>query len=143
MEAGSLDGDSALCSRQAWRLAAWRVILQPAAGCKWRWMEFMDLRAFWGQKVANLCRPVRPDYTGVVALKKPCNLGTSILMTEPGGLQAWRLAASMKWICVHFIDSWGIWCPWVAFLLIPSILYDFKWICMDFMESRGPGSGGI
>ena len=56
---------------------------------------------------------VARDYTGVVALKKPCNLGTSILMTEPGGLQAWRLAASMKWICV------------------------------DFMESRGPGSGGI
>ena len=55
---------------------------------------------------------VARDYTGVVALKKPCNLGTSILMTEPGGLQAWRLAASMKWICVDFMDSWGIWCPW-------------------------------
>ena len=58
-----------------------------------------------------------------MALKKPCNLGTSILMTEPGGLhsldgdsapcsrQAWRLAAWMvilqpagdsKWICVDF-----------------------------------------
>jgi len=34
MEAGSLDGDSAACSRQAWRLAAWMVILQPAATWK-------------------------------------------------------------------------------------------------------------
>ncbi len=34
MEAGSLDGDSAPCSRQAWRLAAWIVILQPAGDYK-------------------------------------------------------------------------------------------------------------
>ena len=58
-------------------------------------------------------RDVAQDYTGVVALKKPCNLGTSILMTEPGGLQACRLAASMMWISVDFMDSWGIWCPWL------------------------------
>ena len=38
-------------------------------------------------------QPVRPDYTGVVALQKPCNIGSSILTTEPGGLQAvcWQL----------------------------------------------------
>ena len=51
----------------------------------------------------------QPDYTGVVALKKPCNLGTSILMTKPGGLQAWRLAASMKWICVDVMDLGVFW----------------------------------
>ena len=55
-------------------------------------------------------------------------------MTEPGGLQAWRLAASMKWICVDFMDSWGIWCPWLDFLWISSNLYDFRWICVDFMD---------
>ena len=52
----------------------------------------MDLGVFWEEKVSRL---EIPDYTGVVALKKPCNLGTSILMTEPGGLQAWMLAAWM------------------------------------------------
>ena len=31
------------------------------------------------------------DYTGVVALKKPCNLGTSILMSEPAGMEAGSL----------------------------------------------------
>ena len=56
---------------------------------------------------------IKPDYTGVVPLLELCNLGTSILMTEPGGLQSWRLAASMMWISVDFIDSWGIWCPWL------------------------------
>ena len=45
--------------------------------------------------------------------KGVCNLGTFILMTEPGGLQAWRLAASMMWISADFMDSWGIWCPWL------------------------------
>ena len=90
MEAGSLDGVSAPCSRQAWRLAAWMVILQPATASTWICMDFMDLGVFWGEKVFQ---SVRLDYTGVVALKKPCNLGTSIPMTEPGGLQAWRLAA--------------------------------------------------
>ena len=34
MEPGSVDGDSALCSRQAWRLAAWMVISQPANDSK-------------------------------------------------------------------------------------------------------------
>ena len=46
----------------------------------------------------------------------------------------------MKWICVAFIDSWGLWCPWFDFLWISKILIDFKSICVDFMESRGPGS---
>ncbi len=54
MEAGSLDGDSAPCSRQAWRLAAWMVILQPAGDSKWICVDFMDLGVFWGEKVANL-----------------------------------------------------------------------------------------
>ena len=31
---------------------------------------------------------VARDYTGVVALKKPCNLGTSVLMTETAGMEA-------------------------------------------------------
>ena len=67
MEAGSLDGDSAACSRQAWRLAAWMVILQPANDSKWICVDFMDLGMFWGEKV---CQPVTRDYTGVVALKE-------------------------------------------------------------------------
>ena len=54
MESGSVDGDSALSSRQAWRLAAWMVILQPASDSKWICMDFMDLEVFWGERVANL-----------------------------------------------------------------------------------------
>ncbi len=54
MESGSLDGDSAPCSRQAWRLAAWMVILQPANDSKWIYVDFMDLGVFWWKKVANL-----------------------------------------------------------------------------------------
>ena len=54
MESGSLDGDSAPCSRQARRLAAWMVILQPATDSKWIYVDFMDLGVFWGKKVANL-----------------------------------------------------------------------------------------
>ena len=46
MESGSLDGDSASCSRQAWRLAAWMVILQPASDSKWIYVDFMDLGMF-------------------------------------------------------------------------------------------------
>ena len=42
MEASSLDGDSARCSRQAWKLAAWMVILQPASDSKWICVDFMD-----------------------------------------------------------------------------------------------------
>ena len=42
----------------------------------------------------------------------------------------------MKWICVDFIDSWGIWCPWVDFLRISSIVYDFRGISWD------PGARG-
>ncbi len=60
-------------------------------------------------------RDVAQGYTGVVALKKPCNLGTSILMTEPGGLQAWRLAA------------------WMV-ILQPASDSDSKWICVDTMD---------
>ena len=51
MEAGSLDGGSAPCSRQAWRPAAWMVILQPANHSKWICVDFMDLGVFWGEKV--------------------------------------------------------------------------------------------
>ena len=39
---------------QAWRLAAWMVILQPASDSKWICVDFMDLGVFWGEKVANL-----------------------------------------------------------------------------------------
>ena len=76
MEAGSLDGDSAPCSRQAWRLAVWMVILQPASDSDWICVDFMDLGVFWGRKLGSLWRPVTRDYTGAVPLKKPCNLGT-------------------------------------------------------------------
>ena len=61
MEAGSLDGDSAPCSRQAWRLAAWMVILQPASDSKWICMDFMDLGMFWGEKVYPLWRRIRRE----------------------------------------------------------------------------------
>ena len=54
MEAGSLDGDSAPCSRQAWRLAAWMVILQPASDSKWICVDFMDLGVSGGRKFAGL-----------------------------------------------------------------------------------------
>ena len=37
MESGSLHDDSAPCSRQAWRLAAWIVILQPASDSDSKW----------------------------------------------------------------------------------------------------------
>ena len=65
MEAGSLDRDSAPCSRQAWRLAAWMVILQLASDSKWICVDFMDLEVLWEEKVSQ---PVAADYTGVVAL---------------------------------------------------------------------------
>ena len=58
MESGSLDGDSAPCSRQAWRLAAWMVILQLAIDSRWIYGDFMDLGVFWGEKVFQ---PVRTD----------------------------------------------------------------------------------
>ena len=75
---------------QAWRLAAWMVILQPASDSKWICVNFIDLGVFWGEKIANRLH-------GSCGQKKPCNLGTSILITEPAGLQAWRLAA---WIVI-------------------------------------------
>ena len=43
------------------RLAAWMVTLQAAIDSKWICMDFIDLGVFWGEKVANLCQPVRPD----------------------------------------------------------------------------------
>ena len=58
MEASSLDGDSAPCNRQAWRLAAWMVILQPAGDSMWICVDFMDWGLFWGEKVS---RPVAAD----------------------------------------------------------------------------------
>ena len=56
MESGSLDGDSAPCSRQSRRLAASMVILQPASDSDSNWIcvDTMDLGVFWGEKVANL-----------------------------------------------------------------------------------------
>ena len=53
---------------------------------------------------------------GPIETLQSWNLGTSLLMTQPGGLQAWRLAA---WIVIlhpeamDFMESWGIWCPWL------------------------------
>ena len=54
-----------------------------------------------------------------------------------------RSFQDFKRICVDFIDSWGIWCPWLDFLWLSSILNDFKWICVDFMDSWGPRSGAL
>ena len=68
MESGSLDGDSALCSRQAWRLAAWMVILQPARDSTWIHVDFMHLGVFWGERVFQ---PVRRDYTGLDGSRGP------------------------------------------------------------------------
>ena len=62
-----MDGDSAPCSRQAWKLTAWTVILQPAGDSKWICVDFIDLGVFWGEKVS---RPAGRDYTGVFALKE-------------------------------------------------------------------------
>ena len=62
MDASSLDGDSAPCSRQAWRLAAWMMILQPAGDSKWICVDFMDLGLFLGERVS---RPAARDYTGL------------------------------------------------------------------------------
>ena len=55
----------------------------------------------WGERVSQ---PVAADYTGVVALKKPCNLGTSIL--QP--------ASDSKWIYVDFMDLGVFWGEKVA-----------------------------
>ena len=55
MEAGSLDGDSAPCSKHAWRLAAWMVILQPASDSNCIYVDFIDLGMFWGEKVDAPC----------------------------------------------------------------------------------------
>ncbi len=73
MEAGSLDGDSGADVR----------------GCH----GFGSI--LWEKVRRDIKTRLRRDYTGGVVIKGVCNLGTSILMTEPGGLQAWRLAAWM------------------------------------------------
>ena len=62
---------------------------------------------------------------------------------EPGGLEISLILNDFRRICVDFMDSWGIWCPWFDFLWISSIFIDFRWICVDVMESRGPRSGGV
>ena len=56
---------------QAWRLAAWMVILQPAGDSKWICVDFMDLGMFWGEKVANLCQPVPTCETGLHGSRGP------------------------------------------------------------------------
>ena len=126
MEAGSLDGDSAPRSKQAWRLAAWMVILQPA-------VDFLDLCEFHRFLGPEVGRPITTRLDRRCSPKGVCNLGTSILMTEPGwrpaameagsldgdsapcSRQAWRLAAWMvilqpasdsKWICVDDGKRW-------------------------------------
>ena len=77
MEAGSLDCDSAACSRQAWRLAAWIVILQPAGDSKWICVDFMDLGVFWGERVSQ---PVATCGTGLHGSRGPIET-----------LQSWNL----------------------------------------------------
>ena len=57
-----MDADSAPCSRQAWRLAAWMVILEPAGDSKWICVDFIDLGVFWGERVIQ---PVKPDYNRI------------------------------------------------------------------------------
>ena len=61
MESGSLDGDSAPCSRQAWRLAAWMVQLASDSASEWICVDFMDLGMFWGEKVVNLGGRIRQE----------------------------------------------------------------------------------
>ena len=51
------------------------------------------------------------------------DLGTSILITEPGSMEACSLDA-----------------PSLDFEWISSILFDLGWICVHFLDSRGPGS---
>ena len=68
MESGSLDCDPALWCKQAWRLAAWMVILQPAIDSEWICMDFMDLGVFWGEKVS---RPVAACGTGLDGSRGP------------------------------------------------------------------------
>ena len=43
---------------QAWRLAAWMVILEPAGDSKWICVDFIYLEVFWGGRVIQ---PVTPD----------------------------------------------------------------------------------
>ena len=59
MEGSSLDGDSAPCSRQAWRLAAWMVILQPASDSNRIYMDFIVWECSGGRKFPGL----RPGIT--------------------------------------------------------------------------------
>ena len=86
MEAGSLDDDYDDECVDFMDLVVFCVIL---SGFVWiSWIPGARGRATCGNRI-------KPDYTGVVPQLELCNLGTSILMTEPGGLQAWRLAAWM------------------------------------------------
>ncbi len=46
----------------------------------------------------------RPGIDGSRGPKETFHLGTFTLLTGPGGLPAWVLGVSMKWICVDFMD---------------------------------------
>ena len=48
-------------SLQAWKLAAWMVILEPAGDSKWICVDFIDLGMFWGEKVTQ---PVKTGLHG-------------------------------------------------------------------------------
>ena len=61
-------------------------------------------------------------------------------MTEPAGMEA---SSFDEVDLCGFHRFLGIWCPWLDFLWISSILYDFWLIFVDFIESRRPVSGGI
>ena len=63
MVSGSLDGDSAPCSRQAWRLAAWMVLV-PAGDSEWICVDFIDLGVFWGEKVSQPVAACGPGLHG-------------------------------------------------------------------------------
>ena len=110
------------------------VILQPASDSdsKWICVDFMDLGVFWGE---NVFRPVRTDYTGVVALKKPCNLGTSILMSEPAGMESGSVDGDSA-LCSR--QAWRL-AAWMV-ILQPASDSDSKWICVDFILMTEPGS---
>ena len=66
---------------------------------RWSCVDFMNLGVFWGR----MFPPGLDGSRGPIRSLQSGNLQN--LMTEPGGLQAWRLAASMKRICMVFMDS--------------------------------------
>ena len=56
---------------QAWRLAAWMVILEPAGASKWICVDFIDLGVFWGEKVSpGITRESWP-YRNLAILEPP------------------------------------------------------------------------